>query len=182
MANRHLSRTIAMQSLYEWDFNDRTRPLLDITEFNIKQFAPGLEDPAFILDLVNGVSENLKQIDDVIVQTAPEWPLDQITVVDRSILRLGIFELLISKQVPPKVAINEAVELGKAFGGESSGKFVNGVLGTLYKNLPEDVKKAGEDQEKKHEKKADEGVDMLATGPNAQEEVSPPEVPAPTQK
>ena len=149
MANRHLSRTIAMQSLYEWDFNDKTRPLLDITEFNIKQFAPGLEDPAFILDLVNGVSANIPQIDKVITDTAPEWPLEQITVIDRNILRLGIFELLISKQVPPKVAINEAVELGKAFGGESSGKFVNGVLGTLYKSLPEDVKKAGEEQEKK---------------------------------
>ncbi len=147
MANRHLSRTVAMQSLYEWDFNNRTRPLLEITEFNVKQFAPGLEDPAFIYDLIKGVEKNIPEIDKIITQTAPEWPLDQITVIDRSILRLGIFELLFAKEVPPKVAINEAVELGKAFGGESSGKFVNGVLGTLYKQLPEDVKKAGEAKE-----------------------------------
>jgi transcription antitermination protein NusB len=153
MANRHLSRTIAMQSLYEWDFNDRQTQLADITDHNIKQFAPGLEDPAFILDLVKGVSENMPAIDKIIIETAPEWPLDQITVVDRNILRLGIFELMFAKQVPPKVAINEAVELGKAFGGESSGKFINGVLGTLYKNLPEDVKRAGEEQEKKEKEK-----------------------------
>lgn len=153
MANRHLSRTIAMQSLYEWDFNDRQNSLSDITALNIKQFAPGLEDPAFILDLVKGVSENMAAIDKIIIETAPEWPLDQITVVDRNILRLGIFELMFAKQVPPKVAINEAVELGKAFGGESSGKFINGVLGTLYKNLPEDQKRAGEEMEKNKDKK-----------------------------
>ena len=82
----------------------------------------------------------MPEIDKIITDTAPEWPLDQITVVDRNILRLGIYELMFAKEVPPKVAINEAVELGKAFGGESSGKFVNGVLGTLYKNLPESQK------------------------------------------
>jgi N utilization substance protein B len=144
MANRHLSRTVAMQSLYEWDFNERNRSLLEITEFNVKQFAPGLDDPAFIFDLIKGVQEHLSQIDQIIVQTAPEWPLEQITVVDRNILRLGIYELMFAQQVPPKVAINEAVELGKAFGGESSGKFINGVLGTLYKQLPEEVRAAGE--------------------------------------
>lgn len=149
MANRHLSRTIAMQSLYEWDFNNRQGSLPKIAEYNIGQFAPGLEDPVFILDLINGVVSHIPQIDQIIKDTAPEWPLEQITVVDRNILRLGIYELMFSKQVPPKVAINEAVELGKAFGGESSGKFINGVLGTLYKNLPEDVKKAGEEQENK---------------------------------
>ncbi len=148
MANRHLSRTVAMQSLYEWDFNDRTKPLLTITEFNVKQFAPGLDDPAFIFDLIGGVEKNLPEIDKIIIKTAPEWPLDQITVIDRNILRLGIYELMFAKEVPPKVAINEAVELGKAFGGESSGKFINGVLGTLYKQLPEEEKAAGEAKEK----------------------------------
>jgi N utilization substance protein B len=138
-----------MQSLYEWDFNERQKELREIVDYNIKQFAGGLEDPAFIFDLVKGVSENLQDIDAIIVETAPEWPLDQITVIDRNILRLGIFELMFAKQVPPKVAINEAVELGKAFGGESSGKFINGVLGTLYKNLPEEEKKAGEEMENK---------------------------------
>ena len=151
MANRHLSRTVAMQSLYEWDFNDRCRPLLEITEFNLKQFATGLQDPAFIFDLISGVEKNLNEIDKIIVKTAPEWPIDQITIVDRSILRLGIYELLFVKEVPPKVAINEAVELGKAFGGESSGKFVNGVLGTLYKQLPEEERQAGEVKEKDKE-------------------------------
>ena len=140
MANRHLSRTIAMQSLYEWDFNERQNSLKDIVEHNIKQFAPGLDDPAFIFDLIKGVNDNMQKIDGIITETAPEWPLEQITVVDRNILRLGIFELLFAKQVPPKVAINEAVELGKAFGGESSGKFINGVLGTLYKNIPDSEK------------------------------------------
>lgn len=147
MANRHLSRTVAMQSLYEWDFNERVRPLLTITEFNIKQFAPGLDDPAFIFDLIRGVEKNIPEIDKIIVQTAPEWPIEQITVIDRNILRLGIYELMFAHEVPPKVAINEAVELGKAFGGESSGKFINGVLGTLYKQLPEEVKAAGEAKE-----------------------------------
>jgi len=156
MANRHLSRTVAMQSLYEWDFNERSKPLKGITEFNLKQFAPGLEDPAFIFELIGGVEKHLDEIDKIIVKTAPEWPLDQITVIDRNILRLGIYELLFAKEVPPKVAINEAVELGKAFGGESSGKFINGVLGTLYKQLPEDVKAAGEARETK-EPKEDKG-------------------------
>ncbi|HEX5430079.1 MAG TPA: transcription antitermination factor NusB [Patescibacteria group bacterium] len=142
MANRHLSRTIAMQSLYEWDFNDRAGSLQAITEANVRQFAPGLDDPKFIFDLVSGVEKNLLQIDEIISATAPEWPIDQITVIDRNILRIGIYELKFAQEVPPKVAINEAVELGKTFGGESSGKFVNGVLGTLYKNNPEAEEKS----------------------------------------
>lgn len=142
-----------MQSLYEWDFNDKRSDLLKITKHNIKQFGPGLEDPAFIFDLIKGVEQNLLELDKIIVQTAPEWPIDQITVVDRNILRLGIYELMFAKEVPPKVAINEAVELGKAFGGESSGKFVNGVLGTLYKNLPEAEKAKGEEVEKPRKEK-----------------------------
>lgn len=133
-----------MQSLYEWDFNEKKPDLLGITRHNIEQFAPGLEDPAFIFDLIKGITDNLPSIDDRIRKTAPEWPLEQITVIDRNILRLGIFELNFAKEVPPKVAINEAVELGKAFGGESSGKFINGVLGTLYKLLPEEERRAGE--------------------------------------
>ncbi len=135
MANRHLSRTVVMQTLYEWDFNGKKDQLKELAARNIEQQAPGLEDSSFIYDLLGGVESNLDNIDATIVETAPEWPLDQITVIDRNILRLGIYELLFAKEVPPKVAINEAVELGKTFGGESSGKFVNGVLGTLYKKL-----------------------------------------------
>lgn len=151
MANRHLSRTVAMQSLYEWDFNDRRGNLKTITETNITQFAPGIEDAGFIHELILGVEKNVKEIDAIIIKTAPEWPLDQITVIDRNILRIGIYELMFQKQVPPKVAINEAVELAKTFGGESSGKFVNGVLGTLYKDLPEELKQETEKAEEKAE-------------------------------
>jgi transcription antitermination protein NusB len=142
-----------MQSLYEWDFNDRVNPLKKITEFNVKQFAPGMEDPAFVFDLIKGVEDKIGEIDSIITKTAPEWPIEQITVIDRNILRIGIYELIFAKQVPPKVAINEAVELGKAFGGESSGKFINGVLGTLYKQLPEDERKKGEEAEQAAEEK-----------------------------
>jgi N utilization substance protein B len=126
-----------MQSLYEWDFYNQTRPLKDITSFNIAHFAPGMEDDKFVYDLVLGVEEHLGDIDKIIVDTATEWPIDQISPVDRNILRMGVYELVYSSEVPPKVAINEAVEMGKTFGGESSGKFVNGVLGTLFKKNQE---------------------------------------------
>ncbi|MBP9686543.1 MAG: transcription antitermination factor NusB [Candidatus Doudnabacteria bacterium] len=140
MANRHLSRTVAMQSLFEWDFNNRERDVDEILELNLEQQAPGMEDHEFAKELLHGVAEHLADIDAVLTETAPEWPVDQIGAVDRSVLRLGIYELQFLKQVPPKVAINEAVELAKTFGGETSGKFVNGVLGTLYKKLfPQEV-------------------------------------------
>jgi N utilization substance protein B len=137
MANRHLSRTVAMQSLYEWDFHNQASDLEEITRKNIENFAPGMGDDKFVHDLVRGVKEHLPEIDKIITETAPDWPIDQINLVDRNILRLGILELRFLKEVPPKVAINEAVELGKMFGGDSSGKFVNGVLGTLYRQQEE---------------------------------------------
>jgi len=138
MASRHLSRSIAMQSLYEWDFSGKKpEALKKIVEKNIREFGPGLEDPAFVWQLVNGVIEHLSEIDKIIEKAAPEWPIEQITVVDRNVLRIGLYELLYGKreEVPPKVAINEAIELAKTFGGESSGKFINGVLGTVYKEI-----------------------------------------------
>src|SRR3989338_1387930 len=139
MANRHLSRTVAMQALYEWDFHGRKEDLQKIVERDIENFALGLDAPKFIHELVNGVKEHQAEIDKIIEKTAPEWPIEQITITDRNILRIGILELKYSKEGPPKVAINEAVELGKTFGGESSGKFINGVLGTLYREMaPED--------------------------------------------
>ena len=143
MANRHLSRSIAMQSLYEWDFSGKAdEKLKEITERNIIEFGPGMEDVEFIWQLVNGVSGKISQLDDIISKSAPQWPIEQITIVDRNVLRLGLFELLFAKkeEVPPKVAINEAIELAKTFGGESSGKFVNGVLGTVYRELGEPEK------------------------------------------
>jgi len=138
MASRHLSRSIAMQSLYEWDFSGKVPEDLEkIIERNIKEFGPGLEDQSFVWQLVTGVVKNLSQIDKIIEKAAPEWPINQITIVDRNVLRMGLYELLYSskEEVPPKVAINEAIELAKTFGGESSGKFINGVLGTVYKEL-----------------------------------------------
>jgi len=137
MSSRHLARSIAMQSLYEWDFYDEERSLEEITERNIESFGPGLKDRDFVFALVNGVKEKLSKLNSIIEEAAPEWPLDQITVVDRNILRLGLYELLYAKkdEVPSKVAINEAIELAKNFGGESSGKFVNGVLGTVFREM-----------------------------------------------
>ena len=124
-----------MQSLFEWDFNNKTENLDAVLQKNVEQFGPGLEDADFAKNLANGVKDQWDEIDTVITDTAPEWPLEQIGNVDRNVLRLGIYELEFLKEVPPKVAINEAVELAKTFGGETSGKFVNGVLGTLYKRL-----------------------------------------------
>jgi len=150
MANRHLSRSIAMQSLFEWDFNKADKSAIDaIVRKNIEEFAPGLEDSTFVEQLVSGVLKNKKAIDSIIEKAAPEWPIEQIAIIDRNVLRIGLFELLFSdrSEVPPKVAINEAIELAKTFGGETSGKFVNGVLGTVYREIGEPGKE--EDTKKK---------------------------------
>jgi N utilization substance protein B len=138
MASRHLSRSVAMQSLYEWDFLGMPKEQLEvIAEKNIEEFGKGLESNDFIWALVYGVQDKIESIDKIIEKTAPEWPINQINILDRNILRIGIFELLYEKvdEVPPKVAINESIELAKNFGGESSRKFVNGVLGTIYREL-----------------------------------------------
>jgi len=137
MSSRHLSRSIAMQSLYEWDFSGKKTDLEKIIERNLKEFGPGLEEQSFTWQLVTGVVEHLEEIDKIIEKAAPEWPLSQISIVDRNVLRIGLYELLYEDKtaVPPKVAINEAIELAKSFGGESSGKFINGVLGTVYKEI-----------------------------------------------
>jgi N utilization substance protein B len=123
-----------MQSLFEWDFNDKVGPLAEVLARNLDAQTQVPEDRDFVIRLVSGVGEHLAALDEVIAETAPEWPIEQITLVDRNVLRLGIYELLYLREVPPKVAINEAVEIGKAYGGDNSGKFINGVLGTLYKN------------------------------------------------
>ncbi|MFH0840948.1 MAG: transcription antitermination factor NusB [bacterium] len=148
MANRHLSRTIAMQTLFTWDFNEKKEADLEkIAEENLKQFAPGFDDQGFVSELVRGVLKNIDEIDKYIIKYATEWPLDQITIVDRNVLRLGIYELVFGENIPAKVAINEAIEIAKAFGGESSGKFVNGVLGAIFKDMP--AKKIDEENEAK---------------------------------
>jgi len=138
MSARHLSRSIAMQSLYEWDFYDqKNRTIDEIVEKNILEFGAGLGEDQFARNLVKGVMENKEALDQIIVKTAPEWPLGQINILDRNVLRLGLFELIYGnkEEVPPKVAINESIELAKNFGGESSRKFINGVLGTVYKEM-----------------------------------------------
>ncbi len=141
MASRHLARSIAMQSLFEWDFNGKDpQSIAAVIDRNKKEFGPGLdEEYEFIDRLVIGAVKNLEKIDAIIEKAAPAWPIAQITAVDRAVLRLGLYELLFGTrdEVPPKVAINEAIELAKAFGGESSGKFVNGVLGTVYREIGE---------------------------------------------
>lgn len=140
MANRHLSRSIAMQSLYEWDFKKGDiDKLKQVVERNIKQYGPGLENTEFVWKLAEGVVTHLSKIDKIIEKSAPEWPIEQITIIDRNVLRIGLYELLFGnrQEVPPKVAINEAIELAKTFGGESSGKFINGVLGTVYREIGE---------------------------------------------
>lgn len=154
MANRHLQRSIAMQSLFEWDFNGGDKEnILGIVDKNIQELAIGIEETDLVLGLVEGVLNNQTDIDELIEQCAPEWPLAQITVVDRNILRIGIHELLYGnyENVPPKVAINEAIELAKTFGGPNSAKFVNGVLGTIYREMGEPLK--DDDKVKKEKKK-----------------------------
>ncbi|OGI16536.1 MAG: transcription antitermination factor NusB [Candidatus Moranbacteria bacterium RIFCSPHIGHO2_02_FULL_40_12b] len=157
MANRHLQRSIAMQSLFEWDFQGgHNKDMEKIVERNIKEFAPGISESDFTRSLVGGTLKNRKDIDELIGKCAPEWPLEQVSIVDRNILRLGIYELMHGNydEVPPKVAINEAIEIAKTFGGESSARFVNGVLGTIYREMGEPLK--DDDSKKRREK--DEGV------------------------
>jgi len=140
MANRHLSRSLALQTLFAWDFKGKDEAALDEAfTHTVEEFAPGIDDTDFAKGLVFGVREHQQEIDELITKSAPDWPLDQITNVDRNVLRIGIYELQFAnaEDVPPKVAINEAIELAKTFGGASSGKFVNGVLGTIYKEMGE---------------------------------------------
>lgn len=140
MANRHLSRSLAMQVLFEWDFRELGDDLPDDAVTRIsEEFAPGLDDVSFVENLVNGVVSKQEKLDTIIEKAAPDWPVEQIAVVDRNILRIGLYELLFGNKqdVPARVAINEAIELAKTFGGENSGRFVNGVLGAVYKELGE---------------------------------------------
>ena len=137
MATRHLVRSVVLQSLYEWDFFDKKEDFIKILERNLGEFAPGIDEPEFAWRIAKGLIENLSEIDKIIEKAAPQWPLNQIPIIDRNILRIGLYELLFAnkEEVPPKVAINEAIELAKSYGGENSSKFINGVLGTVYKQL-----------------------------------------------
>ncbi len=139
MALRHLARTVVLQSLYEWDFygHKTKEDLENYLDSNLQKFGQGLASDNFARELVEGVFKYFPEIDRIIKTAAPERPVKQLSLVDRNVLRIGLYELLYGKkdEVPPKVAINESIELAKRFGGESSGKFINGVLGTVYKEF-----------------------------------------------
>lgn len=155
MSNRHLARTIALQTLYQWDFcGQKNEAAPDMLAFDKREFAPDFDDGGFAAALVEGVLKRHKEIDEIIVHFAPDWPLETITVVDRNVLRLGVYELRFSDAIPSKVAINEAIELAKGFGGEASGRFVNGVLGAVYKDMlaKGEVKEVDKELPKKDEK------------------------------
>ena len=137
-SNRHLGRIIALQSLYEQDFRlecqDAAFSMDEVLERNIDRYRDMVDDRAFIERLVSGVSDKQQELDDILQPVAPEWPIAHIARMDRVVLRIGTYELLYNDDIPPKVVINEAVELAKAFGGENSSKFINGVLGTVLRN------------------------------------------------
>ena len=141
-SNRHLGRIVALQTLYEIEFRqevgDSGVNVADILTRNLDKSS--VDDVEFVRGLINGVTTHKAELDDKLRPLAPEWPIEQISRIDRTVLRLGLYELLFSRAaVPPKVAINEAVELAKTFGSDNSGKFVNGVLGTAYRSLQEDA-------------------------------------------
>ncbi|MCA9363971.1 transcription antitermination factor NusB [Candidatus Kaiserbacteria bacterium] len=140
MANRHLSRSIVLQTLFEWDLNGVEKNEIDtVLTRNVEEFAPNNSDTPFMKKLLDGVMQKQDELNLIIEKAAPDWPIDRISPVDRNILRLGLYELLFADraEVPAKVAINEAIELAKQFGGENSSKFVNGVLGAVYKEIGE---------------------------------------------
>jgi transcription antitermination protein NusB len=125
-----------MQTLYEYDFRvgiDESVDLAEILGRNLGEFSDSIDDTQFVHDVVNGTLAHQEDIDKIIGPAAPEWPVEQIAKIDKAVLRIGVYELVIKRDVPPKVAINEAVELAKSFGGENSSKFINGVLGTIYR-------------------------------------------------
>lgn len=142
MSNRHLARSIVMQILYQWDFRGRpTAALPAIIDNCVTEFGEGLSDnKTYIKDSVEKIIDVLREVDAEIATYADNWPIDQMTLIDRNILRIGTYEMKHSEAIPAKVAINEAIELAKNYGGPSSGKFVNGILGAMYNDLPEDQK------------------------------------------
>lgn len=153
-SNRHLGRIVALQTLYEYEFRvqsqDTTVDVDEIRDRNLERYESAIDDTSFVQGLISGVLEKSPELDAQIQPIAPEWPIEQIARIDRSILRIGLFELLYSgDKVPPKVAINEAVELAKAFGSDNSSKFINGVLGTAYRTLVE-----GKSEDDKKDSKA----------------------------
>lgn len=138
MSKRHLARSIVMQTLYQWDFRGNPSAIVPvIIDQQMEEFGAGLEDTEeFVRDTVDGVITHQAEIDKTIIEYAPHWPLEQMSLIDKNILRIGVYELKFNdKDIPPRVAINEAIELAKTYGGPTSGKFVNGILGAMYKTM-----------------------------------------------
>ena len=158
-SNRHLGRIVVLQTLYEFDFRKESKDpsvsIAEITGRNIDRYSETIDDKDFIKSLINGVDKDMDSLDETIQPIAPEWPIAQIARIDRNILRMALWELTSSKDVPPKVVINEAVELAKSFGGDNSSKFVNGVLGTAFRNLEEAEKKSAKKPAAKTTKKVE---------------------------
>jgi len=182
MSNRHLARTMAMQALYEWDFrgNELSR-LPEVIRLVQGEFAKDFDDGGYVERQVRGVIDRMPEIDALLNEFAPNWNIDTMTAIDRNVLRLGAFELKFDESIPSKVAINEAIELGKTFGGEASGKFVNGVLGAVLKDMiaKGEIKKA--DLEKKEEKTEGTKPEEIAIDPTVIE-AQKDEVELPTQE
>ena len=137
MSQRHLARSIVMQSLYQWDFKGKpTSAILAIVAEQMAEFGMGLEkEETYVVETVNGILDRIADVDKKITEHAPNWSIEQMSIVDRNILRIGVYELYFNKDIPAKVAINEAIEIAKSYGGPSSGKFVNGILGAMYKEI-----------------------------------------------
>ena len=155
-SNRHLGRIVALQALYEFEVRQQSGDVevtLDsIIERDIERYESAIDDVSFVKELVTGVAAHQDELDEKLQPIAPEWPIAQISRVDRTVLRMGLYELLYHRElVPPKVAINEAIELAKAFGSDNSSRFVNGVLGTAYRTLAEGSLNHGETAEAKQE-------------------------------
>jgi N utilization substance protein B len=158
MSHRHVARSLCIQTLFVWDFNGyQSENVSNILDYIIREFGAGIDDATFIRETVAGIVAKRTLLDDIIQKAAPEWPIEKIGCVDRNVLRLGLYELLFGdqEQIPPKVALNEAIELAKNYGGENTGRFVNGVLGAIYKEMGE----PGKDQISK-KKKFDNTVDL----------------------
>ncbi len=177
-SNRHLGRIISLQSLYELEFRnkagDAEADLSTIIAKNIEPYEKALGDTEFVYNLTTGVAEKAKELDEELKPLAPEWPISSIAAIDRNILRMGLYELkFCSEQVPPKVAINEAVELAKAFGSDNSSRFINGVLGTAFRQIdPEAATKDNHEQrtaEKSEQSTKKESTKKADQQPNQQD-------------
>lgn len=157
MSHRHVARSLCLQTLFVWDFNGcQTETVSETLDYVIREFGAGIDDATFIRETVNGIVAKRAILDEVIQKAAPEWPIEKIGHIDRNVLRIGLYELIFGDRanVPPKVALNEAIELGKNYGGENTGRFVNGVLGAVYKEMGE----PGKDELSK-KKKFDNTID-----------------------